>query len=34
MENAYGKHDINLQPSAPQRLQLAQMLGGTRTDPV
>lgn len=34
VENAYGKHTTDLQPGAPQRLQLAQLLDGTRGDPV
>lgn len=34
MENAYGKHDTDLRVGAPNRLQLAEMLEGTRTDPV
>ncbi|XP_053843044.1 piezo-type mechanosensitive ion channel component 1 isoform X1 [Vidua macroura] len=34
VENAYGKHDTDLQPGAPQRLELAQMLDGTRDKPV
>lgn len=34
MENAYGKLTRDLEPSVPQRLQLAQLLGGTRDDPV
>ncbi|KAM4894472.1 piezo-type mechanosensitive ion channel component 1 isoform 3-T3 [Sylvia borin] len=34
VENTYGKHNTNLEPGAPQRLELAQMLGGTRNDPV
>lgn len=34
VENAYGKHNTDLEPGAPQRLQLAQMLGGTRNAPV
>ncbi|KAL2300110.1 LOW QUALITY PROTEIN: hypothetical protein Nmel_012070 [Mimus melanotis] len=34
VENAYGKHDIKLEPGAHQRLELAQMLEGTRDDPV
>ncbi|XP_056356457.1 piezo-type mechanosensitive ion channel component 1 isoform X1 [Oenanthe melanoleuca] len=34
VENAYGKHIIDLEPGTPQRLQLAQMLDGSRNDPV
>ncbi|NXC61910.1 PIEZ1 protein, partial [Aleadryas rufinucha] len=34
VENAYGKHTRDLEPGAPQRLQLAQLLGGTRDEPV
>ncbi|RMC09345.1 hypothetical protein DUI87_14353 [Hirundo rustica rustica] len=34
VENAYGKHNTKLEPGAPQRLELAQMLGGTRNAPV
>ncbi|XP_041256393.1 piezo-type mechanosensitive ion channel component 1 isoform X5 [Onychostruthus taczanowskii] len=34
VENAYGKHDTDLEPGAPQRLQLAQLLDGTRKEPV
>ncbi|XP_064242471.1 piezo-type mechanosensitive ion channel component 1 [Passer domesticus] len=34
VENAYGKHDTDLEPGAPQRLQLAQLLDGTRSEPV
>ncbi|XP_038004523.1 piezo-type mechanosensitive ion channel component 1 isoform X2 [Motacilla alba alba] len=34
VENAYGKHHTDLEPGAPQRLQLAQLLDGTRNEPV
>ncbi|KAM4767077.1 piezo-type mechanosensitive ion channel component 1 [Cyanocitta cristata] len=34
VENAYGKLTRDLEPGAPQRLELAQLLGGTRDDPV
>ncbi|XP_032925871.1 piezo-type mechanosensitive ion channel component 1 [Catharus ustulatus] len=34
VENAYGKHDTELEAGSPSRLQLAQMLEGTRHDPV
>ncbi|NXE43965.1 PIEZ1 protein, partial [Ptilorrhoa leucosticta] len=34
VENAYGKHTRDLEPGAPQRLELAQLLGGTRDKPV
>ncbi|XP_064579034.1 piezo-type mechanosensitive ion channel component 1 isoform X2 [Zonotrichia leucophrys gambelii] len=34
VENAYGKHSTELDPGTPERLQLAQMLDGTRTEPV
>ncbi|XP_062356270.1 piezo-type mechanosensitive ion channel component 1 [Cinclus cinclus] len=34
VENAYGKHTTDLEPGTPQRLELAQMLDGTRDDPV
>ncbi|KAI1235616.1 hypothetical protein IHE44_0002498, partial [Lamprotornis superbus] len=34
VENAYGKHNTDLQPGAHQRLELAQMLDGSRDDPV
>ncbi|XP_050834889.1 piezo-type mechanosensitive ion channel component 1 isoform X2 [Serinus canaria] len=34
VENAYGKHSTDLAPGTPQRLQLAQLLDGTRNEPV
>ncbi|XP_071296935.1 piezo-type mechanosensitive ion channel component 1 isoform X2 [Agelaius tricolor] len=34
VENAYGKHSTDLDPGTPERLQLAQLLAGTRTEPV
>lgn len=34
MENAYGRHNMDLEPGAPNRLQLAQLLDGSRQDPV
>ncbi|XP_063267087.1 piezo-type mechanosensitive ion channel component 1 isoform X2 [Prinia subflava] len=34
VENAYGKHNTDLEAGAPQRLELAQMLDGTRDEPV
>ncbi|KAM8985686.1 piezo-type mechanosensitive ion channel component 1 isoform 2-T2 [Ara ararauna] len=34
VEHTFDKHSIDLQPGAPQREQLAQLLQGTRTTPV
>ncbi|XP_030812145.1 piezo-type mechanosensitive ion channel component 1 isoform X3 [Camarhynchus parvulus] len=34
VENTYGKHSADLDPGTPERLQLAQLLDGTRTEPV
>ncbi|KAM6300603.1 LOW QUALITY PROTEIN: piezo-type mechanosensitive ion channel component 1 [Aegotheles albertisi] len=34
VENTFDKHTTNLQPGAPQRLELAQLLQGTREAPV
>ncbi|XP_010006748.1 PREDICTED: piezo-type mechanosensitive ion channel component 1 [Chaetura pelagica] len=34
VENTFSKHSTNLEPGAPQRLQLAQLLQGTRDAPV